>query len=336
MLYLPDYKLPKDEMERSKILQEYFTEQTVSSRLISDQWVIDLKFPDFIDFYIDPGLMDGLLWWGSDLKLSDIPFACRRERRYQISLNDSWTLFSWSQWLSKYVEKNGPLHEVVILHVDDHDDLMSPRITFEDSVYRNLISSQELDLLKPSSVKQGISNGAIGIGSFIAPLVHKVPKVHIRHLCATKYSVIRKGIYRLQAAYESEDFIVPTKNRLAVKLFPGSELASTNQSNYRVTANLDEWLYDLPKDVPILLHIDMDYFNNRFNGDSDWELHENRHDPSENELLLNIDLMFDSLVRKKILEKICDTTIALSPRFFPAEFWECSIEQICNYLDYGV
>lgn len=332
MLYLPIDSLPNDPKKRSGILEQYFTEHIASSELINDSWQIDLFFPDFSDFYIDPHLIDGLLWWEKNFLLSDIPLAFKTEKGFQLSLNDSWTLFSWSQWLADYVKKIGVPSEVVILHIDDHDDLMSPRIINDGLVWKDLITGQELDLFKPDSIRCGIESGAIGIGSFIAPIIHKIPRVHVRHLCATGYSTTRKGLYSLQPTLFHDDLIAPEKKRLAVKLVPCAGQVSPHANTYRVTANVDEWLQDLPNGVPILLHIDMDYFNNRFNGDSDWELYKNSHDPSGEELLLSIDSVFHALAQQEVIGNICDVAIALSPRFFPAEFWQMSIDRIRGYL----
>lgn len=332
MLCLPIHSLPTNEAERSNTLQKYFTEHIVSSEKNDNFWAIKLIFPDFLDFYVDSNLENGLSWWGSGLTVSDIPLAFRRERKFQLSLNDSWTLFSWSKWLSNHVEKVGFPSEVIILHVDDHDDLMSPRVFHEKSIWKDLITGQELDLLKPDSIKNSIESGAIGIGSFIVPLVHRIPKVHVRHLCATDYSFTRRDLYLLQPILLAEDVIFPDKNRLAVKLINRAENFSETQNTYKVTANLDEWLHDLPSNVPILLHIDMDYFNNRFNGDSDWEIYTNNHDPSGEKLLSSIDLMFNALNQKQVMEKICDISIALSPRFFPSEFWQASVDLIHSHL----
>jgi hypothetical protein len=91
-------------------------------------------------------------------------------------------------------------------------------------------------------------------------------------------------------------------------------------------------LDELP-DVPTLLHIDLDYFNNRFNGDSDWELHSSRHDPTSHEIMSAIDLVFNTLAVRGIFDRIVDITVALSPGFFPAEFWSLAIERIYYHLD---
>jgi len=337
MILLPFDSLPNDNILRSQLLQEYFTEQCVSSTLVDESWSIDLQFPNFSEYYIDPNIMEGLAWWQSELAISEIPFAVRKEQRFQLSLNDSWTLLAWSQWLSDYVEKIGLPSEIIILHVDDHDDLMSPRIWQGESGWSDAITGKSVNLLEPDSISNGIRSGAIGIGSFIVPLLHAIQRIQIRHLCATSYSVIRQGWYSLNPIFLSDTLLSPNKRRLAVELQPypnlSSAIATDNGSTYIVSADLDEWLRDLPNNVPILLHIDMDYFNNRFNGDSDWKIHTNCHDPSHKEIEMSINAMFDTLYNKGVMDKLYNIAVALSPRFFPAEFWETSIDRIRYHLN---
>jgi len=336
MIFLPFNTLPKDEIKRSELLQDYFTEHCVSNILVDNSWLIDFQFPDYPEYYIDPLIMEGISWWKRDLTISEIPFAVKMvDQNFQLSLNDSWTLLAWSQWLSNYVEQIGFPNEVIILHVDDHDDLMSPRVWKRKSKWSDAITGKSVNLLDTDSIANAIRSGAVGIGSFIVPLLHSIPIVQIRHLCATSYSLTRQGWYSLSPTLIQDVLLNKRNHRLGndLQAYPNSSSAPINKSIYRVTNDLNEWLKDLPKDVPILLHIDMDYFNNRFDGDSDWITHSNRHDPSFKEIETSISSIFDSLDRKKVIDKISNISISLSPRFFPAEFWERSITQIRHHLN---
>ena len=94
-----------------------------------------------------------------------------------------------------------------------------------------------------------------------------------------------------------------------------------------MTSNQSEWLTALP-DAAVLLHIDLDFFNNRFNGDSDWRTHLKRHDPCLADILATIDSIFASLAAGRVLEKVVDITVAISPGFFPAELWEPTVNAV--------
>ncbi len=335
MIIFPRHLLPDDQQVRAELLCSYFPNQIVSSALTDEGWSITLKWPTNADFYVDPYLTKGLHWWSQNVGVEDIPFAVKQERQWQLSLNDSWTLFSWSRWLTVCAANNTLPTEVVLLHVDDHDDLMSPRLWLNQGGWSDVISQQPVDLFIPETVSAAINSGAIGIGSFIVPLLYQIPRLHIRHLCATGYSSSRCGIYRLERVTTVDELLNPNMLKPAVRLKSLSEPIKDNLDNlstYSVSAKPDEWLHSLPN-VPTLLHIDLDYFNNRFNGDSDWELHTSRHDPAMHQILSAIDSVFEALYLQGVLQRIVNVTVALSPGFFPAEFWPKATERINYHID---
>jgi hypothetical protein len=176
MIVIPRQYLPDDEQTRHERLRSYFTEHMATSASVDEGWLITLNWPNTADYYIDPRLMEGLSWWSQDLSIEGIPAAVRTESRLQLSLNDSWTLFSWSRWLAQCSSKGCLPSEIVLLHVDDHDDLMSPRLWLDRGFWIDSISCQPVDLLKPETISAAIASGAIGIGSFIVPLLYSIPK----------------------------------------------------------------------------------------------------------------------------------------------------------------
>lgn len=332
---VPRQLLPDDKQARAERLCSYFPNQIVSSVLTDEGWLITLNWPTTADYYVDPRLMEGLHWWSQNLDVGDIPLAVRQEPKWQLSLNDSWTLFSWSHWLAACAANNALPSEVVLLHVDDHDDLMSPCLWSTQGGWSDAITHQPVNLLMPETVSTAITSGAIGIGSFIVPLLYQIPKVHIRHLCATGYSSSRQGVYRLQRITATDNLLAPDRLRPTVRLEVTPESFKGNTDNlitYSVSAKPEEWLQSLPN-APTLLHLDLDYFNNRFNGDSDWEFNPSRHDPASYEILSAIDSVFDALFLQGVFDRIVNVTAALSPGFFPSEFWPLATERIRYHID---
>ncbi|MBW4598525.1 MAG: hypothetical protein KME29_02670 [Calothrix sp. FI2-JRJ7] len=331
MTVIPRHLLPDEQQARAKRLHHYFPNQIVESVLTDKGWSITPRWAKEIDFYVDPQLTEGLHWWSQDLGVEDIPFAVKQKQQWQLSLNDSWTLFSWSKWLAA---QNELPNEVVLLHIDDHDDLMSPLLWLSNNGWNDVITQQPVNLLKPETVLPAIKSGAIGIGSFIVPLLYQIPHVHIRHLCATQYSYTRRGVYKLEPLDVVDDLLKPDMLRPSARLQLASETFKDDvgdTSAYMVSSQLSEWLYRLPN-TPTLLHIDLDYFNNRFNGDSDWEFHTVRHDPNIHQVLNGIDSVFYALNSQGIFKQIVNIAVALSPGFFPAEFWQEAIERIDYHI----
>jgi hypothetical protein len=332
--------LPEADQEREEILKKYFCELGASAVANGDHWNIKLFRPTDAEFYVDPDIAEGLQWWSrrfEQVDLSDIPFALTQLPGWQLSLNDSWTLYSWSQWFQQTGGLDGPPKCVTVLHLDDHDDLMTPRVAVgPQSGFRDLISAAEIDLRNASTVAAAVTSGAIGIGSFMAPLLHAFPNVHVRHLCSTEYSDARKGPHAVTAVQVFDDLLSPGSVRPALRLSKFDDVTATHLSAishpYIVTDDLGSWLEDLPPG-PVLLHIDMDYFNNRFNGDSDWVDEGPKYDPPLSQVLDRIDGVFASLESSGIVQRVEDFAVALSPGFFPVDLWEPTIDRISLHVE---
>ena len=65
----------------------------------------------------------------------------------------------------------------------------------------------------------------------------------------------------------------------------------------------------------------MDYFNNRYDGDSDWRERKNQFDPPLQNILAKIDQLTEALMDFGLAPRIENIAIAFSPGFFPAEHW---------------
>ena len=122
----------------------------------------------------------------------------------------------------------------------------------------------------------------------------------------------------------ADELLAPGMPRMAIALQQDS--ASTGLS-YRRTPNVADWTRDLGLG-PILVHIDMDYFNNRYDGDSDWEIRDPGFNASSTEIRAKIDELASALCAPHIAPRIEDIVIAYSPGFFPAEYWQQANEQL--------
>lgn len=228
------------------------------------------------------------------------------------SLYDTWTLLSWSEWLARVPP--GIAEQVVILHVDDHRDLGSPRLYLTNGVLIDAITNEEVRLTVPSSVQQAIESGAIGMGSFMTPFLWQCPQATVRHLCQPPKM---QGDVRqiLTLASVPDTLLDPDADRLTIELVEGT----ADSENYLGTSDVAMWSRNI-EGRPALVHIDMDYFNNRYDGDSAWVLRAPRLDPDLSTMLSKVDDLIDALAASKAI--IEDVSIAYSPGFFPAELWQ--------------
>lgn len=324
---IPVQRLPADPGHRDQILTHYFADRVpYSTPDDNGDWKVTVSAAPTAEFYIDPQLDEGLRWWGCTV--ADIPFAYRRTRGAFLSLSDAWTLLSMSQWLASQTE---PPPHITVIHVDDHDDLMCPRLGMHDGQFTDLITGRAVSVHDPSSVADAIDSGAIGMGSFLAPLLHTLPSVDIRHLCDTDYARTRTDQFWLVRATEVDRILAVGTHRPSVRIVPvdSSSVPKQAAGTYQVKDDETRLFADI-KDGPILLHIDLDFFNNRFNGDSDWTNHNHRHDPPYDRVMRRVERLVATLTPLRY--RIVDVEIGLSPGFFPAELWAPVCDALTDQL----
>lgn len=332
--------LPNADPARADFLKDYFCELVASAHEVPEGWSITLNRPPTADYYVDPEFQNGLDWWSENfgrVVIEDVPFAFHNKLGFQLSFQDSWTLYSWSKYLAAFTGSVAIPREIVVLHLDDHDDFMTPRLLLggdgADRGWVDAITKRPFDLRSPETVKEAIESGAVGIGSFLSPLLHLIPRVHVRHLCSTEYLAERIGAHAIGVKTIEDKLLSPGALRPAIRhVSTGSDDLLRSGHTYLVTDHLNAWLGDLPE-CPILVHIDMDYFNNRYNGDSDWIYNGAKYDPSSAQVLTRVDEVFAAFAEHKLTGRIVDFAVALSPGFFPVDLWASAIERISTHYD---
>lgn len=308
-------KLPANPYERAALLRDYFCDKDATLKDAGEDWQIDLGWTNDAERYVDPRLSEGLQWWGAGLSYGDMATARFRQGRVLWALYDTWTLESWSQWLARAPRQDGSL---TILHIDDHRDLGSPRLFIEPEGWRDPITGQIVDLGKPESVTKAIESGAIGMGSFLTPFLHLHPTADVRHLCQAPKCVGTTD-FRFKLGNRLDDLLDPAATRPTIELEPTS--TGAGPEGYRYTDSLVDWLEGIGEG-PILLHIDLDYFCNRYDGDSDALTSPKPLDPTISEIRARIIELGKSINDAGVVDRIDDIAIAFSPGFFPAELWE--------------
>jgi hypothetical protein len=316
MLRIPLNRLPLSAIARQAQLRDYFCDKDAQANRTNDGWELNLVWPDGAERHVDPNLEQGLVWWGDAVSRATMALARRRTGRILTSLYDTWTLHSWCEWIAR----NQPsAHEsIVILHVDDHRDLAAPRLFCDPSTFRDALTGAQVDLIKPDTVRDAILSGALGMGSFMTPFLHGYPSAEVRHLCQPP-KVITTVDYIINPTFEFDTLIRPDAQRPAMRLNPQPG-KTTGPGRYRITPDPKDWLVDLGSG-PVLLHIDMDYFNNRYDGDTDWTERLQPFNPPFEQVAIKIDEMCGALSASSLGHRIVDVVISYSPGFFPAEFW---------------
>lgn len=305
--------LPEEVHSRHSRLRAYFCDKDATATHSDGGWRLDLAWPSEKHRHVDLMIQQHLAPW-EGIDLAGMATARRRSGRVLSCLYDTWSLLTWSEWVARTRPAKGD--RITILHVDDHRDLMSPRLAIEVQGCVDLITGKPFDVRDPASVHSACDSGAIGMGSFLTPFLLAFPNCDVRHLCQPP-KIVGTFDWTFHAALERDDLLRPGADRPAIELHPAK---GTGMGRYRATNNLDSWLADIGNG-PVLLHVDMDYFNNRYDGDGDWIDRMRRHDPPLETVLSHVDDIAGALERAGLVDRIEDAAVAFSPGFFPAELW---------------
>ena len=314
-LRIPADRLPEGDAERHSRLRDYFCDKDADVVRIDDTWELSLIWPGGEERHVDPALGVGLSLWGG-IERKQMAMARRRSGRVLRALYDTWTLHSWSEWFSKAAPKVGD--PLTILHVDDHRDLGAPRLFQRDNQLFDPITNRPFDVRRPETVKSALDSGAVGMGSFMTPVLHSFPRADVRQL--TQATKVRSTTdHEVVLTEMSDDLLEPGALRPATAL--RQTAGGVGPGRYRITDDPVRWLEEIGPG-PILLHVDMDYFNNRYDGDGDWRDRPEVLDPPLDRILVEIDRVTAALRSAGLVSRIEDAVIAFSPGFFPAELWD--------------
>jgi len=285
-----------------------------------EEFVFGLGWPSDPDWFIDPHLtLQSRLLFNCSLEQL-LPFCQWRQCRsapFLFSMFHSRALLApASAFAGKDV--NNFSH---IVHVDDHNDLMAPLVRLNGRTLVDAVSNTQIDLDDVESVTSAIDRGAIHKGNFLSAYVLTKPSGLL--------------IYVNERIPTSSWSLLPTE--VEIKL--GNETLLRNDlicSTQRIpeTWRLDE-LPSLPLDLDlgpsdsVWLDVDLDAFCNRYDGDSDRRA-EMQSDHENQSTQLRIRNFLSALEKASWTSHIRAVSVAASPSFFPSDYWNWAIPEVCN------
>ncbi len=206
---------------------------------------VDPHLPRVLDSFRKSGAFDDVLGYRSS------------QLDFDLYLEDSWTGY----FIAKGMVGDTAPHEFVLIHLDDHTDMMSTLLCVSAEHLINPTSAAVFDPMSSSDWEAAIYSGAVNIGNYITPFFYSGSKVHVRHIRdATDHSEL-SWVTRESRNYE----LIPDRQFAAVTL-SACESASA-VGTYLAGSDPDTVLQCSPEAWTIL-HIDLDYFINDFNGAS--------------------------------------------------------------------
>lgn len=240
-----------------------------------------------------------------------------------LCLSEAWIPYAWSQFLTKkYVPDR-----LTIIHIDDHSDLMAPFIAQKDTRYFDMLTKKDVCFHTPQMMKRAIKSGSIYIGAMLTPIVLSIPTTRVLHLkqnVSTSLSAMEYSPY-------TDNVLIKGTQRIAIDF---RKAHNTQESSLYLRTSDPALLpqYILP-DSTILLHIDMDYFNNRYNGSSSWKTECLCLDLPFFKQAALMDLICAVIGDINMMTPISCTYIGISPSFYPSEFWKCGLQHLLAGLD---
>jgi len=281
-------------------------------------WSLDYQFVDSDvcgvarrQYGLDPHEIGGyreILQWG--------------DRDVVISMVHSWALLAPS--ISARRHTSPPARWVV--HFDDHKDLMA--LIFEKSdnfrTRREELGRIAIALASPESISAAITGGLVNKGNFLAAYALAFPDFRIVHVGA--------------GVTERRSWLSPRTSsiELSGKNLTRSELLATTPPTR------DQWNFfqtrSLPKQLPIKpdervwLDLDLDFFCNPFDGDSDRRSIA-LSSRAESYVLKRIKSFARGAAGATWLPNVDAVSLALSPGFFPASFWKSAIPLLVSEVE---
>jgi UPF0489 domain len=219
-------------------------------------------------------------------------------RRFAVMLEHCHCLEAWSiPLLTESVKEN-----TLLIHIDAHDDLNSPslRATSDISSFSPAIGGV-MKLDDANSIRSATVRGFVGIGGFIAPMIHAKRITEMIHVKRQESDVTSESLD--VTSDEKTGFLKVGRGDWKRK---GTRLWNMNLRD--ALANAEKYQGN------ILLDIDLDYFCNRF----DTHGGESTSDETASAYLeTTLELLLGSNLPRRALA----TTVAFSPGFFPAKLW---------------
>ena len=292
----------------------------------AEDWIFTLRCPLDPLWYVDPSVaVKAQELFG--VAMEDLPLFYRRTQcgraDFVLTLFHSRALLAPTYAARRLTEK----HRFQIVHIDDHDDLMAPLLSVNDS--RDELSNTALGCrvtrTEPESVNRAIDCGVISKGSFLtAFLLMNVPPGHLFH--------VRENMK------DKESWLLPISMSYSVG---GMLLERTGVDFHDAEVN-GSWCFSetgkLPMEITcaandrIWLDVDLDAFCNRYDGDSD-----NRFKPAtahENEeTFRRIESFLAQLADARWVSRIEAVSVAISPSFFPSDYWADAVPRVCEGIN---
>lgn len=271
--------------------------------------------PEMLYHAADPHLQEILFnSWGG-MPVSKIFQFKENAELFDLCFEDTWSGYFISHQLRSLDRDD----DLILIHLDDHTDMMPTLLVNSENLLIDITNGGKFDPTIPDDWESVVQSGCVSIGNFITPIYYSGHNVHVRHLNNFNASTYRK--YNVVCDACSYDLIPNMQFATIRKRTSDWHLSS---GTYLGGDDVDKVLSQLPEGR-IIVHIDLDYFINDFNGNIDTPC--SLPNPElEACARVKIELFFSAIMA--LSQKIERWIIATSPGFCSAYHWEWLLAEI--------
>lgn len=230
---------------------------SIKFELSENGTAVRLLGPDMSYHQVDPYLSKTLAGLGKGLNAADVLGYTSSSEYSDLCFEDSWT----GCFIAVQLSKHQHLRDVVLIHLDDHTDMMPTLLCRSAGQLIDPTTGEVFDPTCSADWEAAIYSGAISIGNFITPLCSSTFTLHVRHLNNVTETAPLCYLSLTSREYE----LIPGKQFAAIEKH--GAWTSESRGTYLGGTNPDVVLGAVPEALT-LIHIDLDYFINDFNGAS--------------------------------------------------------------------
>jgi hypothetical protein len=281
---------------------------SVKFELLERANAVRLLGPEMSYHHVDPYLSEALTKFEQGMTLADVLSYRSSTTHFDLSFEDSWTGY----FIAARFRDPSRSDELVLIHLDDHTDMMATLLCRVGETLIDPTTGASFDPTSSSDWEAAIYSGAVNIGNFITPFYYSGTNVHVRHINNSTGPEELFHVSRVPCRYE----LIPDKQFAAIG--KSSSSRPDNAGTYLVGSSPDRVLDGAPR-AWTLIHIDLDYFINDFNGASRGDSY--IPDPMlRTEARGKMNRFFDSLT--KLNPTVDRWLVATSPGFCSACHWK--------------
>jgi hypothetical protein len=288
---------------------------SVALELATDGRAFRVLGPAMPHHAYDPFLPTELTRLQPDLRIEQVPSFRRNCATYDLCLEDSWSGYFVARWL----RASAGVEDVVFIHCDHHTDMMPSLLARCGDGLIATTGGGTVDLNDEEDWAKAIASGEIGIGTFVTALFYLRHRLHVRHV--NNYSTSAYATYAVARAIQHYPEIPGKGFAIVRKRMLG---AWDSVGTYRGGCDAARVLVDLPAGK-VIVHIDLDYLINDFNGNptpEGWSPNLRDREVAA----AKIEALVDAPTRASV--RVERWIVATSPGFCSAFHWTWLLEEI--------